>query len=204
MRQWRIWLVASLIMLGLSLSGCGGPKLPAVPAGAVVLAFGDSLTYGTGATADTSYPARLAAQTGWQIVNAGVPGETAAQGAARLAATLDEVQPKLVLLCLGGNDFLQRLPVAQTQSALREMLALLQARQIPVLLIGVPKLGLGLDTHPLYAELAKEYQVPLNDTLLEDLLAQASLKSDTVHPNAAGYQRMADELARQLQQLGAR
>ncbi|WP_410498425.1 arylesterase [Chitinibacter sp. S2-10] len=188
--------------LGL-LQACGGaPQLKPLPAGGVVLAFGDSLTFGTGAASEESYPARLAAKTGWEIVNAGVPGETAAQARLRFVATLDEVKPQLVLLCLGGNDFLRRLDPMETKRELGLMVEELQRRNIPVLLIGVPRLGLGLDTAPLYAELAEHYEIALNDDALEDILAKPSLKSDTVHPNAAGYEMLANQLAEQLAQLG--
>ncbi|WP_348945164.1 GDSL-type esterase/lipase family protein [Chitinibacter sp. FCG-7] len=197
----RWFLLSCCLML---FTACGKtPELAPLPAGSVVLAFGDSLTFGTGATEEQAYPARLAAKTGWDIVNAGVPGETAAQARTRFVNTLDETKPKLVLLCLGGNDFLQKLDAAQTKRELGLMIEELQRRKIPLLLIGVPKLGLGLDTAPLYAELAEQYEIALNDEILETILAKSSLKSDAVHPNAAGYAMMAEELAEQLAELGA-
>lgn len=191
------------LLLTLLLVACGGARLQPLPAGASILAFGDSLTYGTGASAEEAYPARLSALIGHPVINAGIPGETSAQGRARLQAVLDEVKPQLVLLCLGGNDFLQRQPASETTANLAAMLELLAQRRIQVMLIGVPRPGLGLDTDPLYAALAKQYQVPLNDTSLEDILSQRELKSDTVHPNAAGYQQLALELAEQLRETGA-
>ncbi|WP_157671039.1 GDSL-type esterase/lipase family protein [Chitinibacter sp. GC72] len=196
------WFLFSCCLLWLT--ACGKtPELAPLPVGSVVLAFGDSLTYGTGTTEEQAYPARLAAKTGWEIVNAGVPGETAAQARTRFVSTLDETKPKLVLLCLGGNDFLQKLDAAQTKYELGLMIEELQRRKIALLLIGVPKLGLGLGSAPLYAELAEQYGVALNDEILETILAKSSLKSDAVHPNAAGYAMMADKLAEQLAELGA-
>ena len=87
-------------------TACGSPHA-ALPSGATVLALGDSLTYGTGATAETSYPVFLAAATHWNVINAGVPGHTAAEGCARIHALLAEHRPALVLVFLGGNDFLR-------------------------------------------------------------------------------------------------
>ncbi len=197
----RVFLLSCCFLL---LAACGDLQaLKPLPAGSVVLAFGDSLTFGTGAGADEAYPARLAAKTGLQVINAGVPGETAAQARMRFVSTLDETRPQLVLLCLGGNDFLQRLDTAQTKRELGLMIEELQRRHLPVLLIGVPKLGWGLDTAPLYAELAEQYDIALNEHTLETILAQSSLKSDTVHPNSAGYQQLADQIAEQLTELGA-
>jgi lysophospholipase L1-like esterase len=91
----------------------------------VVLAFGDSLTHGTGATEDESYPAELERLIGRRVVKAGVPGEVAAQALERLPRLLDEHAPRVVLLCIGGNDFLRRS----------------RERGIDVLLIGTPEPG---------------------------------------------------------------
>ncbi|MBE9608623.1 arylesterase [Chitinilyticum piscinae] len=192
-----------LCCLTILLVACGQPELPRLAQGATILAFGDSLTYGIGAENGADYPSRLAAQLGHPVINAGIPGETTAEGLARLPTTLNETRPALVLLCLGGNDFLQRKPEAETQRNLDAMLALLASRKVPVLLIGVPKLGFGLDTPPLYQALAEQHQVPLNDTALASILGRQQLKSDLVHPNAQGYQILADELASQLRELGA-
>ncbi|HPK31451.1 MAG TPA: GDSL-type esterase/lipase family protein, partial [Ottowia sp.] len=112
---------AGALGLALALPGCGRerPRSRPVPAGAVVLALGDSLTWGTGAPPEASYPAVLARLTGWQVVNAGVPGDTSAQALARLPAMLAEHRPALVIVSIGGNDFLRRLPEADTRANVR-------------------------------------------------------------------------------------
>ena len=188
----RYFVCLFMVML---LGACGRHDLSPLPKDAVILAFGDSLTYGTGAAAGEDYPAQLSRLIGHPVINAGIPGETSAQGRARLVATLDETAPKLVLLGLGGNDFLQRLPAEETQANLTAMLAELKQRKIPVVLLAVPKLSLPPQPHPVFAEVAQQSGVLLAEDQWTDILRKGSLKSDPVHPNAAGYAQFAEALA---------
>lgn len=195
-----------LLLLISLLAACGQQAtLPRLADGATILAFGDSITYGTGATPDESYPAQLAKLSGRVVINAGVPGNTSADGLARLADTLDEQEskPALLILGLGGNDFLRRLPEAETVANLRAMLDEAKRRQLPVLLLATPKPGLGLKVPDFYQELAKEYAIPLEDEALADILADNQSKSDLIHPNAAGYQQLAAAVAEALRDAGA-
>ncbi len=113
------------VLLSLSLTGCGqkGPALPRLSPSDVVVAFGDSLTHGTGATEDESYPAVLSKMIGHTVVSAGVPGEVTAQGIARLPAVIDEFKPRLVIVCLGGNDMLRKVADAGIKQNLRAMVS---------------------------------------------------------------------------------
>lgn len=199
--KYRILLV---LLLCFSLAGCGkAAKLPPLALDAVILAFGDSLTYGTGAPPAESYPAVLSGLINRKVINAGIPGETTADGYARLADTLNEHHPALLILCMGGNDFLRKRPEAETIANLRAMLDLAHRRQLPVLLIATPRPGLGVSVPKFYAELAKEYHAALEDGSLEDILTNRPLKSDTVHPNAAGYRKFAEAVADALKKTGA-
>jgi len=181
----------------------GQPKLARLAPDAVVLAFGDSLTAGVGANPGESYPARLEALIGRKVVSAGVPGETSAAGLARLPAALEEAKPQLVILCEGGNDFLQKLDEAQAASNLRAMVRLAQSRGAQVVLIAVPKPGLLPSPADFYAAIAKELAVPNEESALKKILTDNSLKSDLVHPNAAGYARLAEAVAALLRKTGA-
>jgi acyl-CoA thioesterase-1 len=197
-------LAAPLFAALLLLSGCGQQaKLPPLAPDAVVLAFGDSLTYGTGANEGESYPAQLARMTGRQVAREGVPGETSAAGLARLPAALDEYRPRLLILCHGGNDFLRRLPKQQAAQNVRAMIRLARERGVDVLLIGTPEIGFTLTPPDFYAEIAKEFRIPYEGDALTRILRNGELKSDQVHPNARGYRLLAERVAELLRKSGA-
>lgn len=193
------------ILLGWFLVGCGDsmPELSPLQADAVILAFGDSLTSGTGAGRGESYPAQLAQLIDRQVVNAGRPGELSAQGLRRLPALLDEYRPDLVILCHGGNDMLQRQDLSTTRANLEAMVELVLAAGAQVLLIAVPQPRLLVRPEPLYASLGKRLAVPVLRDSLSDILTDSALKADPVHPNGAGYTVLARELARLMIRAGA-
>ncbi|MDR3412781.1 MAG: GDSL-type esterase/lipase family protein [Formivibrio sp.] len=200
--KYRILLVLLLSIAGLV--GCAKtPKLAQLPPEASILAFGDSLTFGTGAQPAESYPAVLAVLTGHPVVNAGIPGQTSAEGRERLAQTLNDTHPALLILCMGGNDFLQKFPEKQTVANLRAMIELTQSQQVPILLIATPRPGLGISIPDFYASLAKQYAIPLEAKALEDILSKRALKSDLVHPNATGYRQLAEAIDLVLKKAGA-
>lgn len=195
------------LLLGLTflqLAACSsGPKLPPLQADAVVLAYGDSLTYGTGAEVSQSYPAILSGLIGRRVVNAGIPGEITAEGLARLPETLERVKPSLVILCHGANDLMRGMDQGRAADNLRAMLNLIRERGAAAVLVSVPEIGLSLSPPRFYAEVAAEAGIPLEPKLLPRILGTRSLKSDIVHPNAAGYRAMAEALADLLRRRGA-
>jgi acyl-CoA thioesterase I len=179
-----------------------------VSPGATVLALGDSLTYGTGAPAEAAYPALLASASGWNVVNAGVPGHTSAQALAALPALLAEHVPALVIVSIGGNDLLRRQDEQVLRENLRRTLAAVRDAGAQALLVAVPRPTLSsqltgsLSDHPLYAEIAAEAGVPLHAEGWSTVLADARLKSDTIHANAAGYAAFAEGLQASLRRSG--
>ncbi len=196
---------ALLVFLACALCACGGsaPRLSPLASDAVVLAFGDSLTFGTGAQPETSYPAVLERLIGRKVYAAGIPGEVSAAGLARLPSALDYYQPRLLLLCHGGNDFLRKLGDAQAAENLRAMIRLARERGIEVLLIGVPKPGLFPSPPDFYADIAHEFRLPYEESALKTILRDNELKSDLAHPNAKGYAKLAAALAALLKKSGA-
>jgi acyl-CoA thioesterase I len=179
------------------------PTLPKLNSHDVIVAFGDSLTHGTGASEDTAYPAVLAALTGRTVINAGVPGDTTASALQRLPEVLAEHQPRLVLLCLGGNDMLRKHPQATTENNLRLLVQTIRASGAEVMLIAVPEPKLFGGAPGFYARLAEEMQLPLEREVFSDVLKDNRLKSDPIHANAAGYRVVAERLAEFLRGAGA-
>jgi acyl-CoA thioesterase I len=197
--------VRALFLAALALlAACGeGPKLERLPGDAVILAFGDSLTFGTGAAESESYPAQLEPLVGRKVVRAGVPGEVTAQALARLPAELDAHSPRLLLLCIGGNDFLRRLGKEQAERNVREMVKLARSRGVAVVLIGTPEPGFTVSPPGFYAEIAKEFRLPYEAGVIGEVLKDSSLKSDPIHPNARGYGVIAGRVAEKLRKSGA-
>ena len=198
----RDWLVLSCALL----AGCGRRRFRKLVAGDAILAVGDSLTAGFGAPKGADYPAQLAQILGHKVINGGVSGDTSAQALARLPDLLAQ-KPKLVVVSIGGNDFLQRQPESGTRENIRKMVADIRATGVPAVLVAIPHFTTGallgmVSEHPLYAELANELDVPLLQGALAETLGDKDLKSDAVHANAAGYRLFAEKLAGFLKKLG--
>jgi acyl-CoA hydrolase len=194
---------------GLVLAACGKRrKFSALSPGSRVLAFGDSVTYGTGAGLGEDWPTLLGGLTGWQIVNAGVPGDTAEAGKSRIGPLLDEHRPALVIIEIGGNDFLRRRPESAVKQDLKALVDAACSSGAQVVLVGVPSLSLLAviagkpDDAPIYGELGKEEGVPVIPDVFSDVLSQPGLRADQIHPNAAGYREMAAGIHSALKQLG--
>jgi len=199
------FLRALLFAVGLAIAACGSPtpKLPKLASTDVVLAFGDSLTYGTGAAPTESYPVVLSQLIGRQVVAAGFPGEVTAGGLERLPEVLDEVKPRIMLLCMGGNDMLRGTGYAGAEANLRAMIRLAGERGIAVVLIAVPQPALFSGNAPFYEVIARDQRLPLEASVLKGLMYDNDYKSDPIHPNARGYRKMAEAIAELLRDAGA-
>ena len=173
-----------------------------------MLALGDSLTQGVGASTAQSYPQLLAERTGWNVINAGISGETSSQIAQRLPQLLQSHHPALVIVCAGGNDWLRRQSAQAAQAQIASMLQQCKAQNIPVLLVAVPEFNMAaaltgrVQDHPIYEALAKEEQVPLLAKAWSEVLANDAMRADQVHANAAGYARFTELLVAQLKASG--
>ncbi|MFT7004644.1 MAG: acyl-CoA thioesterase-1 [Sulfurimonas sp.] len=159
---------------------------------AVILAFGDSLTYGYGVSKSFSYPARLELKTGLKVINAGVSGEVSSEGLVRLSEMLEQ-KPDLVILCHGANDIMRKLSLEELKSNLIKMIRLIKASGAKVILVAAPDFKIfGFATFGLYNEVADEEDVILENNILTHIELDRTLKSDYVHPNEKGYDLMAE------------
>lgn len=202
-KELLVSLLLAIVTSAFLMACSSSVKLPRLASDAVILAFGDSLTFGTGATLTESYPAILERLVGRRVVNSGVPGEVTGAGLSRLPGVLDREKPALLILCHGGNDLLRRLNQQQTANNLRAMIRLAQERGVAVVIIVVPSPGIALSPPPFYREIAAEMGLPVEEEALTKVLSDGSLKSDYIHPNAAGYRRLAESIAALLQKSGA-
>lgn len=204
----RQLLLGSLGVVLLPLAGCTNksPKARPLAKEATVLCLGDSLTFGYGAPAGASYPEQLQELTGHVTQNAGLNGDTAEGALARLPGLLEANAPGLVLVAIGGNDFLRRLPIAKTRAALKQLLQT-AAANTQVVLVAQPRPELmaaamnSLKDHEIYAEVAGEVGVPLFEGGWSYVLSRAELRSDQIHANSEGYKVFAERLADWLRKM---
>ncbi|MQA28297.1 MAG: arylesterase [Luteitalea sp.] len=176
-----------------------------------VVALGDSLTAGLGLKPEAAYPALLQRRLDeegvqYEVVNAGVSGDTSAGGLSRLDWALDG-DVRVLIVALGGNDALRGLPVEQLRRNLSTIIERAQTRQIEVLLAGMeapPNFGQSytVSFHEAYADLARQYDVAFVPFLLERVAGIASLNQrDGIHPTAEGARIVADNVWRALRPM---
>ena len=174
----------------------------------VILAFGDSVTYGTGAARGRDYPRQLAEKTGMEVINAGIPGDTAAAAKRRIESLLERYRPGLVIVELGGNDFLARRSPARVKQDLQELLQLIRNRGIPAVLVAVPEFSVlrattgTLKDAELYRQLGEDQGVVVIEDLFAGILSDDNLRADPIHPNAQGYEVLAEGIYRALVAAG--
>ena len=227
MKWYGLGLGAALALAGCSGSDAPQPaasqtvnpeaplEMPVVGEEQRIFALGDSLFAGYGLSPAESYPMRLEAALrargiNARMINAGVSGDTSADGAGRMAFALDaqEKPPVLALVSLGGNDMLRGLPPEQTRANLEKILAEFQRRKIPVVLMGMlapPNLGADYRAKfdPIYPALAKKYGARLVPFFLQPVLGKEWLiQQDRIHPNKTGVEEIVaatvDEVAKAL------
>jgi len=195
----------SFVILAIFIQGCGGGSSSLAPVSSEekILAFGDSLTSGVGANANDSYPSVLSRLSNRTVINAGISGEITRDGLSRLTSVIDNNNPYLMILLEGGNDILRGLSLAEAKQNLSSMIDIAKGKGVQVVLIGVPQFSLPFNTASLYEELAEEHSLVYDGDLIRDLLLKPEYKSDLVHFNKAGYQKMAEEIHQLLIDNGA-
>lgn len=195
--------IVFISFLALVVTACDSSKLKELNKNDVIVAFGDSLTEGVGTVQEHSYPSILAKLSGFNVINAGVSGETTGEGLLRLPEVIERYQPSLLILLEGGNDILRNKSATTIQKNLDSMITIALEKGIQVVLIGVPEKSLFSNSAPLYDELAVEYDLVFASSLLASLLRSPSKKSDAIHFNTEGYADLAEGIYELLLDNGA-
>jgi len=161
------------------------------PAGDTIICFGDSLTYGTGASQGMDYPSQLSRLIGKPVINAGIPGDTTATALARLDRDVLGRSPRIVLITLGGNDLKNHQGSDRAFRNLKTIITSIQDRGALVIVGGldVPIWGRGFQEQ--YRKVCEETGAVLVPDILKGLLGNPEKMSDAIHPNDAGYAVMA-------------
>jgi lysophospholipase L1-like esterase len=169
--------------------------------GSSVIAFGDSLTAGYGASAGEDYPSRLSAMSGVPVVNAGKSGDTTESALARIENDVLTGNPRIVIVGLGGNDFLNGMAIQSTEANLRTIVRKIQGTGAMAILLGFRFPGLTANYEDMYERVASEEGCLLVDGTLKGILTDPALRSDQIHPNARGYDLMAQRMTAPLLEL---
>lgn len=166
-----------------------------------IVAFGDSLIYGVGASSsETNFISLLSKKINKSIINLGVSGNTTSQGLSRIDE-LDRYNPKVVILLLGGNDYLQKVPIDTTFSNLEKIINSIQSRGSTVLLLGV-RGGLITDKfEDRFEDLAEKTGSAYVPDVLDGLFGNSKFMSDSVHPNDLGYSKIYAKVYPELSKL---
>ncbi len=231
----RKFLPLILVVLAtvIVMAGCGGRALSnkAAPAGTaatpktatkaapevdrtgwpVIVAFGDSLTFGQGVPFEQNYPSRLQGQLDklgykYRVVNAGISGDTSSGGLARVETVLKQ-KPAIVILELGANDGLQGRSVPKLKENLAAIIERIQKEQVRVVLAGIqipPNYGPEYTDafRQTFTDLAAHYKIPFIPFILEGVAARPELnQTDGIHPTAEGYVYVVDNVLKVLKPL---
>jgi acyl-CoA thioesterase-1 len=169
--------------------------------GSSIIAFGDSLTAGYGASAGEAYPSRLSTMIGAPVLNAGVSGDTTEAALARIDADVLARDPRIVIVGLGGNDYLRGVPISSTEANVRTIVHKIQGAGAMAVLLGFRFPSLNANYEKMYEGVARDERCLLVAHLLAGILTDPSLKSDEIHPNARGYQLMAERISGPVKKL---
>lgn len=178
------------ILGSILLAACSKDE-PVVLSGENIICFGDSLTYGTGAPRGKSYPDQLSEMIGLPVINAGLPGDTTARALQRLDKDVLSNSPRIVLITLGGNDLKNGVDKKTAFNNLKEIVLAIQAKGALVVIGGIKLLFWDRGYEEEYEKLAEKTGALLIPNILGGLMGNEELMSDTIHPNAAGYEIMA-------------
>lgn len=188
-----------LILLGVSLfiliifnAGCTKSNIANLESrGKNIICFGDSITRGKGVNPDQSYPAALAKMTSFPVVNSGINGDISSEGLKRIATDVLGNEPLLVVIEFGGNDYLNKIPLAETIRNVEEMIRIIQSKGAIVAIVDISNVLFMGEYRQEFKRLSEKYRGIFIPRIMEDIVSNESLKSDAIHPNGKGYKIIA-------------
>lgn len=185
----------------LGLTACSSKAPFSIAPGQTIMAFGDSLTEGYGASKNKDWPTVFSSLSGYPVVNSGISGNTTKDGLDRIEEALEENKPSLVILSLGGNDFIRQQSPSVAKENLKKIIQIIEKHNAHVVLVAQPAPSIAaaafssLSDHTLYKEIAKENpEVVVLSSFWADILSKGELKSDLIHANDKGYALFAQNL----------
>lgn len=161
--------------------------------GTTIIAFGDSLVEGVGATTGNDFVSLLAQKISQPIINMGVAGNTTSDGLGRVEM-INREDPKVVLLLLGGNDFLRKVPIEETFKNIDDIVVKIQSKGAVVVLLGIQGgiLSDKYDEH--FEDIAEKRGTLYVPNVLDGIIGHGELMDDAIHPNDKGYKKIADKI----------
>ena len=185
------------LLLATSLWGCAKREIKNIDSrGKNIVCFGDSITFGYGAEPGGDYPSALTKMTSIPVINAGIDGDTSTEAIKRIKSDVLDRDPLLVIVEFGGNDFLRKIPQEETLNNVREIIDKIQAQGAMVAVADISTAMILKEYHSAFYNLAREKGTIFIPRILSGIITNPRLKSDFIHPNADGYNVIAQRIYR--------
>jgi len=186
MRKNKIFVIGLIGLLGLL--GCAKKEIKNIDSGGRnIICFGDSITFGYGASPGEDYPSVLAKLINIPVINAGIDGDNTSEALKRLKPDVLDREPLLVIIEFCGNDFLRKFPMEVTLNNIKEMVEQIQAKGAMVAIVDISAGMFLAEYRKAFSNLAREKGAIFIPRLLSGIITNPSMKSDFLHPNANGY-----------------
>ncbi len=194
-----ILLVTSYWLLVTAFTGCVKREIKNIDSkGTNIICFGDSITFGYGAAKGEDYPSGLAWLIKMPVINAGVDGDTSTTALGRVKTDALDKDPLLVIIEFCGNDFLKKVPPETTRDNIGRIIDSVQARGAMVAVVDISAGMFLADYRKMFSKLAEEKRAIFIPHILSGIITNPSMKSDFLHPNAKGYNLIAERVLRAI------
>jgi acyl-CoA thioesterase I len=188
-----------LLCLMIFLAGCTKKEIKNIASqGLNIICYGDSITFGYGAGQGEDFPSLLAKLAKLPVINVGIDGDTTSEGLKRIYSDVLDRDPFLVIVEFCGNDFLRKVPMEETVKNITEMIDKIEAKGAMVALVDISAGLLLQDYRKQFSKIARQKNVIFIPGILSGIVTNPSLKSDFLHPNADGYNMIAQKIYRAI------